>query len=169
MGDIIHNGLCHVVRNTSMVIESILDSKSSRREKIKLIVERLNNTIVDLTIIDQKIEENETRISQEAEKRIKTDEGFRSWVYDDATGERIRSGYRCIGTPTFGFGFTYITRDEADAVLQLKLKRIIEVDLLAFSKDLPYLNEARLLVYISMIYQMGAEGLGGFTEMRKSS
>jgi len=51
-----------------MVIESILDSKSSRREKIKLIVERLNNTIVDLTIIDQKIEENETRISQEAEK-----------------------------------------------------------------------------------------------------
>jgi len=68
MGDIIHNGLCHVVRNTSMVIESILDSKSSRREKIKLIVERLNNTIVDLTIIDQKIEENETRISQEAEK-----------------------------------------------------------------------------------------------------
>jgi len=101
-------------------------------------------------------------------KRIKTDEGFRSWVYDDATGERIRSGYRCLGTPTFGFGFTYITRDEADAVLQLKLKRIIEVDLLAFSKDLPYLNEARLLVYISMIYQMGAEGLGGFTEMRKA-
>ena len=100
-------------------------------------------------------------------RRIKLDEGFRTKPYDDATGKELKKGDVIQGTITWGYGCTYETKEEADHVLQFKLAHIIESDLLIFP-EIGNLNEARLLVYISMIYQMGVRGLKGFVKMRQA-
>ena len=44
-----NNGLRDIVLNTSLVIEGIVKSRKSKQEKILLLIERLSNTITDLT------------------------------------------------------------------------------------------------------------------------
>jgi len=90
-------------------------------------------------------------------RRVKQSEGFRHDIYFDTEG-----------VPTFGYGFTYIEKDEADAVLQIKLRKIIESDLFVFSKEIAHLNETRLLVIIEMLYQLGVAGVKGFKQFRKA-
>ena len=50
-----HNGLNDIILNTSMVIEGIVKGKSSKIDKIDLLVERLQNAITDLVIIKRLI------------------------------------------------------------------------------------------------------------------
>jgi len=88
-------------------------------------------------------------------RRLKISEGFRPIVYLDT-----------LGISTFGYGFTRIEKDEADAVLQLKLRKIIESDLVLFLDEIGHLNEKRLMVLIEMIYQLGAVGVKGFKKFR---
>jgi len=88
---------------------------------------------------------------------IKKSEGFRPDVYMDSEG-----------VPTIGYGFTRIEEDEADLVLQLKLKKIIERDLLLFTKEIAQMNESRLMVFIEMLYQLGLQGVKGFKKMRQA-
>jgi len=88
-------------------------------------------------------------------RRLKISEGFRPIVYLDT-----------LGISTFGYGFTRIEKDEADAVLQLKLKKIIESDLVLFLDEVGHLDEKRLMILIEMIYQLGAVGVKGFKKFR---
>jgi GH24 family phage-related lysozyme (muramidase) len=97
--------------------------------------------------------------------RIKDDEAYRAYPYDDITGIRLRSGDIVQGNPTIGYGFTYLTEIESDHVLQLKLTHIIENNLSLLPETVSC-NDARLIVIISMIYQLGYQGYFEFMRMR---
>jgi len=90
-------------------------------------------------------------------RRVKQSEGFKAIPYQDTEG-----------IWTFGHGFTRIEKDEADAVLQLKLAKIINSDLLIFPKEIAHLNEKRILILIEMIYQLGVGGVSNFKNFRKA-
>lgn len=81
---------------------------------------------------------------------IKSEEGFREKPYLDT-----------LGVPTFGIGFTYITEDEADWILEKRVKEI-EGDI---EKKYPWYKQltcTRQDVIISMVYQLGFGGIAKF-------
>jgi len=88
-------------------------------------------------------------------KRVKSSEGFRAVPYQDTEG-----------VWTFGYGFTRIEKDEADAVIQIKLRKRIESDLLLFPREISHLNEKRLMIFIEMLYQLGVAGVQEFKNFR---
>jgi len=65
---------------------------------------------------------------------------------------------------TFGYGFTSISEDEAEAVIEVKLKKIIK----QFERREPFINklpfEAQNIL-VEMSYQMGVSGVLGFHDM----
>ena len=66
--------------------------------------------------------------------------------------------------PTFGYGFTYITQDEAEYILRTRLAHIrieLEDKLPVFNR----LSQNRKEVLIEMAYQMGITGLLKFKNM----
>ena len=89
-------------------------------------------------------------------------------VYDDATGKALKKGDVVKGTPTIGYGFTRLSKEEARTVLAMKIEKIISHDLMLFQDVLPHLNEVRLAVLISMIYQLGAYGVKTFKNTLKA-
>ena len=79
--------------------------------------------------------------------------------------------YKCTeGIWTIGFGtnITRITREEGNALLDLRLNKIIDHDLLTFREELGNLNNARIVVLINMLYQLGLLGVKKFTRMRQA-
>ena len=81
---------------------------------------------------------------------IKEEEGFREKPYLDT-----------LGVPTFGIGFTYITEEEADWILNKRLSEI-ETELRAKYGWYDNLNATRQDVMISMVYQLGFGGIAKF-------
>lgn len=94
-------------------------------------------------------------------------EGSILYVYDDATGKPIVTGYTVVGTPTVcvgrnatkGRGFT---ASEADYLLQNDLNESIATakaqDWWAAVSD----NDARSRAMIEMLFQLGLARLNGF-------
>ena len=109
----------------------------------------------------------EVKFLQDLKKQVKGDEGFISKPYDDATGLVLKKGDTIQGTVTFGHGLTYLTEEESDHVVQLRLKYIIEQYLPQLS-EIGSCNHSRLIVIISMIYQLGFRGYKLFKNMRKA-
>jgi lysozyme len=65
---------------------------------------------------------------------------------------------------TFGYGFTFITEDESEAVLAIKIKKIIK----SFEEAEPYMNKLPLSIQsilVEMSYQMGISGVLKFKNM----
>lgn len=81
---------------------------------------------------------------------IKEEEGFREKPYLDT-----------LGVPTFGIGFTYITEEEADWILNKRLSEI-ETELRVKYRWYDNLNATRQDVMISMVYQLGFGGIAKF-------
>lgn len=81
---------------------------------------------------------------------IKEEEGFREKPYLDT-----------LGVPTFGIGFTYITEEEADWILNKRLSEI-ETELRVKYRWYDNLNATRQDVIISMVYQLGFGGIAKF-------
>jgi len=104
---------------------------------------------------------------QKLKKRIKKDEAYRAYPYDDKTGHMLTKGSTVYGTVTFGYGLTYLTEEESDHVLQMRLRWIIE-ELLPKLPEIGNCNHDRLIVIISMIYQFGFEGYKRFSRMREA-
>jgi len=96
------------------------------------------------------------------------EEGCRLYIYDDATGKRINSGDTVIGTPTIGYGTVNITQEDARMLLENRVKRIIDVDLLHFPKHLAHMSEVQIMVLVCMIYQLGLAGVKGFRKMLRA-
>ena len=89
-------------------------------------------------------------------EEIKQDEGFKSKAYPDPlTG----------GEPyTFGYGFTYITEEEAEWVIRNRIAKIrmaLQDKYIFFNR----LSKARQDVLIEMAYQLGLTGLSEFKKM----
>lgn len=97
--------------------------------------------------------------------RLVQHEGFRSTVYDDATGKPIQPGSEVKGNPTIGIGTLLcapggITREEADYLCRNRIaKSYAAVDALAIGLEQ---GDVRYEVLAEMAYQLGANGLGQF-------
>lgn len=98
---------------------------------------------------------------------IRTHEGKRLKVYDDATGDPIRKGSHVSGYPTIGFGRNLqhrgITEGEATQLLEADIDRVrTEAQTLAWFADL---NEPRQAAVMDMIYNLG---FAGFVRFRRT-
>jgi lysozyme len=94
-------------------------------------------------------------------ERLKSEEGVKLAVYDDATGAYIRPGTRCIGNPTIGIGTniglgTGITETEAEYLLWNRL--VIAGTDAATLPGWEGLDDVRRLVLVDMTYNMGVDG-----------
>ena len=98
-------------------------------------------------------------IKADVKRDIKLDEGWNPKPYKCTEG---------IWTIGFGTNITRITREEGEALLDLRLDKIINHDLLSFTKELPNLNDARKTVLINMLYQLGLQGVKKFKRMRQA-
>ena len=79
--------------------------------------------------------------------------------------------YKCTeGVWTIGFGtnISRITKEEGEMLLDLRLDKIINFDLLSFTAELPNLNDTRKIVLINMIYQLGLHGVKRFKNMLRA-
>ena len=98
-------------------------------------------------------------VKNDARKMIMKDEGWNPKPYKCTEG---------IWTIGFGTNITRITREEGNALLDLRLNKIIDHDLLTFREELGNLNNARIVVLINMLYQLGLLGVKKFTRMRQA-
>lgn len=100
-------------------------------------------------------------------EELDADEGLRLKVYDDATGLPIGPGSVVKGHPTIGYGLALdvrgLTRDEAiylrDSAVREKLSELSGLDWFAG------LDDMRQQIIAEMAYQMGVDGVLGFTGM----
>ena len=101
------------------------------------------------------------------EQLVEKHEGFRRYVYDDATGGKVST----LGHPTAGYGRNFdafpVTRDEASGwlrgalfVLDHRFERRY-----AWYADL---DDVRQAVVLDMGYNLGAAGFHGFARMRRA-
>lgn len=81
---------------------------------------------------------------------LKHHEGFRS------------KPYQCTsGVWTIGYGFTYLTRDESDVVLYMRVKQIKQ----QLASSIHNLSMARQDVIVNMAFNLGINGLMNFKKM----
>lgn len=105
--------------------------------------------------------------------RIRSHEGLRLNVYDDATGKPIQRGSQVIGNPTIGIGTLLslpggITVAEADFLLSNRVH--IAQAAVTNMVGLPFLaaEPVRFDVLVEMAFQMGGAGLAKFTNTLKA-
>lgn len=93
---------------------------------------------------------------------LKKDEGWRSKPYKDN-----------LGVPTIGYGFNIrhwdkhgMAKDEGEALLDVKIAQCMREAILI--PELGKLNEARQIVIINMLYQLGFTKVRMFKKMREA-
>lgn len=86
-------------------------------------------------------------------ERVLLHEGFREKPYLDT-----------LGVSTFGHGLTYITRDESEEIVRVRLVEI-ERDLVSMRSWLIGHPPAILDVLTEMVFQLGMSGLNKFKKM----
>ena len=110
-------------------------------------------------------------------ERVMQHEGFRATPYIDPlvahnpeahgiTREQLETAREILAKLklTFGYGFTYISKEEAEAVLEIRLKKIAR-DLdkkFSFFEKLPVTVQQAL---VEMAYQLGIGGVSKFKKM----
>lgn len=97
------------------------------------------------------------------------EEGERLFVYDDATGKNIRPGTLVVGHPTIGYGRALdvrgISHERALSMLDDDITLALE-DVPPLVPSWPQLSVNRQAVLAAMAFQLGANGLAGFRQMR---
>lgn len=88
---------------------------------------------------------------------IKDHEGFSGMPYED-------SGKQAIGYGTL----LPLTQYEAEWLMRTRLNDAVVGTMKLYDEVWDVLSEARKSVLCEMAYQMGVEGLAGFTELRKA-
>lgn len=102
------------------------------------------------------------------EQLLISEEGFRGFVYDDATGQNIKPGMLVHGHPTVGYGCALDLEPlaEAEALYLLRNRyTALQEKLSAMFPWYASLNEARQAVLTAMAYQMGVSGLTNFHDL----
>lgn len=96
---------------------------------------------------------------------LQRDEGWRSYLYDDATGGKIGPGSFVRGNPTIGYGFALnvapFTTEEALSILRGRASAVVAA-LVAALPWMDILSEPRQRALGNMAYNMGAAGLQKF-------
>ena len=118
---------------------------------------------------------------EDAVKILKREEGWRRYIYDDATGAPLLKGMTLQGNATVGWGFTWLPNEAvphdmwlrfpkwADMGLALHVKKIVEDSLPRFGEYLPHLNHAQIVVLVCMIYQLGVQSTLSFKRMWRAA
>ena len=88
---------------------------------------------------------------------LKREEGFSDKPYTDI-----------LGVPTIGYGFTYLTDDEAETVLKMKIEKIQRKLALYLAQNEISIDEFRFGVLTDMIYNLGMDGALKFRKMWKA-
>lgn len=102
------------------------------------------------------------------DRQLHAAEGWRPYLYDDATGKRITQGSTVIGHPTIGYGFNLDAIDlpqEAGDVWfgTIRTRTINEVfNALPWTQHLPM---GPLRAVVDIAYNAGLDGLRGFHKM----
>lgn len=97
--------------------------------------------------------------------QLKLDEGFRGYIYDDATSKPLRPGMTCVGHPTAGYGLALdvdpLTEPEASDLLASRMDLMVT----RLQVALPWidgLSDGRQRALYDMAYQLGVTGLQAF-------
>lgn len=97
---------------------------------------------------------------------LERDEGYRSLVYDDATGQPLDKGDTIKGNPTVGVGWalnkTPLSRPRAETILGWHIDDKAG-DLYAQLPWLTGLTEARQRAMMNLAFNLGVAGLQKFT------
>jgi lysozyme len=94
-------------------------------------------------------------------EQLRLEESKRLTVYDDATGDSIRPGYRVIGHPTIGIGRALDTNGISDDESEYLFANDVSSVRIEVTKRLPWItsmNEPRQAVFLGMAFQMGVAG-----------
>jgi len=98
---------------------------------------------------------------------LQRDEGWRGYLYDDATGGKIGPGVLVRGHPTAAWGFALdvapLTQAEALPILTSRATAFAS-NLLSAFPWMVSLSEPRQRALCNMAYNMGVAGLGKFTQ-----
>lgn len=104
-------------------------------------------------------------LQNDSEQDIYHFEGIQTYVYDDATGKRIVSGYTVQGHPTIGVGFSLDTAglqdNEIDFIFKNRQTYLINWCEAYLQSIWTLLCEPRQRVILNMLYECGT---GGFKE-----
>jgi lysozyme len=102
---------------------------------------------------------------------LKREEGFRPFVYDDATGAPIVSGYTVVGHPTLWYGLCVEVGRVPDLPISIAedvLELVVARSQAALLLRLPWLDaqpEEVQRAVIEMAYQLGIGGVLQFARM----
>lgn len=90
-------------------------------------------------------------------------EGYRTTVYDDATGAPIRQSSYVKGNPSIGIGWN-LTVPCSDAVIAFKWNEDVQTAIAGASAYSWFagLNEARQLAIVDMVFNLGKQKLDTF-------
>ena len=96
---------------------------------------------------------------------LKVHEGFREFVYDDATGKPIGPGVLVEGNPTIGYGWALNKSPMPKGLGDVVLRDMVQERIFELHHRLPWLNDlddVRKVALYELAYNLGVEGLLGF-------
>ena len=103
------------------------------------------------------------------EDQLERQESYRRFVYDDATGQEIVPGYTVQGNPTIGYGRDLMTEGISKEEAMVLLRHDIDRAWREVTSHLPWaesqLSVIRFAVLVNMAFNVGLQGLLGFTQM----
>lgn len=98
--------------------------------------------------------------------QLKADEGFRGYIYDDATGKPLHPGMMLQGRPTAGYGLALdvdpLSEPEAASLLATRMDSAV-THVQASLAWVSGLSDGRQRAIYDMAYQLGVAGLLTFT------
>lgn len=102
---------------------------------------------------------------QQLKSQLASEEGVRTKVYDDATGQPITPNTTVQGHPTIGIGRALDVHGLSDAEIDMLLQNDIDAICTALDSNIPWwrqLVDVRQAVLIDMAFNMGVGGLMGW-------
>lgn len=101
---------------------------------------------------------------------IKQHEGYRDFVYDDATGQPVVQGYTLVGHPTIGFG-RLLTGDRgiSKAEAEILFDTDVHETVVGLSREYDWfdgLGKVRHIVVASMAFNLGLTTFRRFVNLK---
>lgn len=94
--------------------------------------------------------------------QLTTDEGFRPYIYDDATGREVLAGTTLIGHATLAIGWCPETNPCPEDLAQYILAYFADGEIATLQRAVPWvidLSDARQRALYDMSFQLGVTGL----------
>ena len=102
------------------------------------------------------------------EADVARDEGWREWLYDDATGKRLVRGDTLQGNISGGYGRNFsanpLSPDEGGLLFSNNMAEATWAVGALLGQDSPPVGSARFKALVNAAFTLGFEGLGGFHE-----